>query len=186
MVVQTAEPKGRATRVNNAKIVYDSHFNANEWFVILGLCIGLLVMFIVPRRFPGKLTAVFFMIGIALGALSDHNVGTVPISLYDTSDTSAFDLADIPAITMYGAYSYLFFYLYDMLKLRTKFIPLYILGWAFVSTGMEWMAKLAGVFHYNYGFWLGISFVIYIGVHSLMVLLYYLMLRAYQIDIQGR
>lgn len=159
------------------KIVYDSHFNANEWFVILGLCIGLCMMFILPSRFPRKLFILYFMIGVTFGALSDHNIGTVPISFYDTSDTSAFDIADIPAILMYGPYSYLFFYLYEFLKVKNSFIPVYILSWALISTGIEWVAVRLGVFYYHHGYWLGISFVIYLLVHSVWVVFFHLIKR---------
>lgn len=117
------------------------------------------------------------MFGVTFGALSDHNIGTVPTSFYDTSDTSVFDLADIPAILMYAPYSYLFFYLYDLLKVNDRFIAVYVLSWALISTGMEWGAVRAGVFHYHHGYWLGISFVIYLMVHSVMVLLFHLMRR---------
>lgn len=161
-----------------SKIVYDTHFNTNEWFVILGLGVGLCLMVILPRRFPRKLSILYFIFGMTFGALSDHNIGTVPVSLYDTSDTSAFDWADMPAISMYGPYSYLFFYLYDFLKVKLKWIPIYILSWALVSTVFEWAAVRAGVFHYGKGYWLGISFEIYLLIHSAMVLLFHLMRRA--------
>lgn len=125
---------------------------------------------------------IYFMFGVALGAVSDHNIGTVPISLYDTSDTSVFDLADIPAISMYGPYSYVFCYLYDLLNTKHRYIPFYILGWALISTCMEWVAVRLGVFHYNHGYWLGISFVIYLVVHSMMILLFYLTQRTQTVE----
>lgn len=157
------------------KIIYDTHFNANEWFVSIGLLVGLILMWVLPNRFPRKLVIIYFTLGVTFGALSDHYIGTVPVSFYDTSDTSVFDLADVPSIIMYGAYTYLFFYLYDLMKIKNKFNMVYILSWSFTSTMIEWVAVQLGVFHYLKGYWLGISFTIYLLVHSSWVLFFHLM-----------
>lgn len=161
-----------------ATIVYDNQFNANDWFGIIGLCLGLFILFIVPSRFPRKLSILFCLCGLTFGTLADHYIGTVPKSSYDTGNTSAFDFADVPTLLMYGPYSYLFFYLYDLLKIKTNLIPLYILSWALVSTFIEWFGILTGVFHYNNGYWLGISFMIYLLVHSFWVIFFNLIIHA--------
>jgi hypothetical protein len=161
-----------------SKIVYDTQFNANDWFGIIGLCLGIFIMFILPSRFERKLSILFFLCGITFGTLADHYLGTVPKSLYDTGNTSYFDFGDVPSLLMYGPYSYLFFYIYDLLKIKAKSIPLYILAWSFVSTCIEWIGVQAGVFHYNNGYSLRISFMIYLLVHSFWVIFFYLMLHA--------
>ena len=161
-----------------ATIVYDTQFNANDWFGIVGLCLGVSVMFLLPSRFPRKLTILFCLWGILFGTLADHYIGTVPKSLYDTGNTSAFDFADVPVLMMYGPYSYLFFYLYDLLKVKSSLIPLYILSWALVSTSIEWLGIVSGVFHYNTGYWIGISFMIYLLTHSFWVIFFHLILYA--------
>lgn len=160
------------------QIVYDTHFNTNEWFGIIGLCLGLSTMFILPSRFPRKLCILFFLCGITFGALADHYVGTLSTNLYDTGDTSYFDFADVPILFTYGPYSYIFFYLYDLLKMKIKWIPLYVLSWALVSTVLEWTAVHIGIFHYHHGYWLGISFMIYLLVHSAWVIYFHLIVHA--------
>jgi hypothetical protein len=164
--------------MTNTKIIYDTHFNGNEWFLILALLVGFSLLYFLPHRFPRKVSILFFIFGVTFGALADHIVGTVPISFYDTCDTSYFDFMDIPAILMYGPYSFLFYYIYDLLKIKINNIPLYILGWSIISTVLEWAAVQMGVFHYRHGYWLGISFIIYLVVHSVMVVLYYYIQRA--------
>ncbi len=154
--------------------VYDTQFNANEWFVIIGLCLGLFIMFKLPSRFPRKLSILFFLCGVTYGTLADHYIGTVPTSFYDTGDSSDFNFADVPSLLRYGPYSYLFFYIYDLLKIRTNLIPLYILSWSLVSTVIEWTGVQIGVFHYSNGYWLGISFMIYLLVHSIWVIFFIL------------
>lgn len=158
--------------------IYDTQFNANEWTVILVLCVGLFLVFILPRRFPTKLSSLFFMCGVTFGFFFDHVLSVIPVSFYDVNDTSKLEFMDFVSYWMYGPVSYLFFYLYDLLKVRIKFIPLYILSSTLISTCFEWCTVKIGIFHYDHGYGLGISFVIYLMVHSCWVWFYYLMKRA--------
>ncbi|KPV42535.1 hypothetical protein AN477_16980 [Alicyclobacillus ferrooxydans] len=156
-------------------ITYDNQFNANEWFVIVALFLGLFVTFKLPSRFSRKLSALYFLCGISFGAFFDLTLGTIPRSFYDIGDSSTYQFVDFLSLLMYGPFSYLFFYLYDFLKLNLKLSPLYILSWTLLSLGTEWLGVQLGVFHYHYGYGLQISFVIYLIVHSLWVLFFYLM-----------
>jgi hypothetical protein len=160
-----------------ATIVYDNRFNANEWFGIIGLFIGLLFMIKLPSRFPRKIAILFFLCGLTFGTLADHYIGTIPKSLYDTGNTSDFDLTDVPSLLMYGPFSYLFFYIYDFIKIKTNFIPIYILFWSLASSLFEWLGGLAGLFHYNNGYWIGISFMIYLLVHSIWIIFYHIIYK---------
>lgn len=159
-------------------IVYDHQFSGNELYGIIGLCIGLIVMYKLPLRFSRKLSILFFLCGITFGTLADHYIGTVPKSLYDTGNTSAFDIADVFVLLMYGPYSYLFFYIYDRFKIKIHLIPVYILFWSVTSVFFEWIGIRTGEFHYNDGYWLGISFIIYLLIHSIWVIFFYLMVYA--------
>lgn len=115
-------------------IIYDTQFNGNEWFGIIGLCLGLMLIFLLPKRFSRRLSILFLLSGVTFGALADHYIGTVPKSLYDTGNSSAFDIADVFVLFMYGPYSYLFFYILDLLKIKARTIPLYILLWSLFSS----------------------------------------------------
>jgi hypothetical protein len=157
--------------------IYDTHFNANEWAVILGLCVGHLLIFVLPRRFTIKLSIIFFMCGVTCGFLFDHVLSVIPVSFYDVNDTSKLEFMDFVLYWTYGPVSYLFSYLYDLLRVKVKFSPLYILSSALISTCLEWGAVKIGIFHYDHGYGLGISFVIYLIVHSFWVWFFYLMQR---------
>lgn len=133
-------------------IRYDHHFNGNEWFVIIALIIGILVVCLLPRRFPKQIAIVFVGCGIFFGFFFDHTLSVLPVSFYDIGDTSHFELTDFLSQYMYGPYGYLFFYLYDRLSIRPRFSPIYILVWAFLSTGIEKVAEMLNVFHYRNGY----------------------------------
>lgn len=156
-------------------IVYDNRFNWNEWFVIVGLLLGGATVVILPRRFSRKLSVIFFLFGVTSGSFFDLTLGVLPVSFYDVGDESSYQFMDFLSLIMYGPFSYLFFYLYDFMKVRPKYCPLYILGSALVSLGFESIGYRVGVFHYSHGYGWQISFIIYLVLESLWLLLFYLL-----------
>ncbi|MCU9614909.1 hypothetical protein OEV98_15295 [Caldibacillus lycopersici] len=158
--------------------MYDHHFNANEWFVILSLVVGTVVVLILPKRFPKQITTIYLLCGVFIGFVFDHTLSILPVSFYDLNDNSKFELTDFLSHVMYGSYSYVFFYIYDCLKVSPKFSLVYILIWAIISFWIEKLGLVFGVYHYRLGYKLFYSYVIYLMVHSLWVALYYFM-KAY-------
>jgi len=154
-------------------IVYDYRFNSNEWFVIITLCIGILLVFWLPRRFPKKQAIVYFMCGVFFGFFFDHTLSVIPVSFYDVNDTSNFQIMDFISYWQYGPFSYLFFYIYDRLRITPALSPIYILICSLFSVLMEWFAVLFGVFHYRHGYTLVYSFPIYLLIESIWVTLFY-------------
>lgn len=152
-------------------IIYDNHFNSNEWFIIVGLLIGIITLIIIPKRFPIKTAIVFFMCGFFTGFFFDHSLSVEPVSYYDVNDKSSYQIMDFLSYITYGPVSYLFFHIYD--RLRPVSIPIYILIGSLISTGLEWGAVHAGIFHYRHGYNLYFSFPIYLLVQSCWLALYY-------------
>jgi hypothetical protein len=151
--------------------VYDNQFNSNEWFIIIGLCIGIIVTLFLPKRFPSKTAIVFFMCGIFTGFFFDHSLSVEPVSFYDVNDNSSYQFMDFLSYVTFGPYSYLFFYIYDCL--RPKSASLYILISSFISITIEWFAHYSGVYHYSHGYKIFYSFPIYLFVQSCWLILYF-------------
>lgn len=101
-----------------------------------------------------------------------------PVSFYDINDSSRFEGMDFFSHVMYAPYSYLFFYLYDLFRIKPRHSLLYVLVWAFVSAGFERLCVAVGVYHYQHGYNLYYSFEIYLAVLSLWVIMYHV-LKAY-------
>ncbi len=154
-------------------MIYDNQFNTNEWFIIIGLSIGLVCVAICPKRFPKQIAIVFFMCGVYSGFFFDHSLSVEPVSFYDVNDSSKFQLMDFISYWMYGPLSYFFFYIYDRLQIKPALAPMYIFVWSFASFGLEWLAVVCGVFHYVHGYKLAYSFPIYLMVQSCWIALYY-------------
>lgn len=153
-------------------IRYDNHFNANEWFIVISLLIGTLLVLILPKRFTKKTASVYLMSGVFFGFFFDHTLSVLPVSFYAINDSSTFELMDFLSHVMYAPVSYLFFYLYDFFNIRSHFSLLYILVWAFVSVGIERLCVIVGIFHYQHGYSIYYSFIIYLLIESFWVLFY--------------
>lgn len=151
-------------------IYYDNRWNANEWFVIGMLILGFTIVALLPRRFPLNWSTVFTLYGISAGLFLDHSISVEPVDFYDVNESSRYELLDFLTYVMYGAFSYIFAYLHDHWKIKSSHDPLYVLGWSLLSTGTEWIAGQAGVFHYKNGYNLYYSFPIYLLLTSLYML----------------
>ncbi|MDD9271580.1 hypothetical protein ACFPES_31565 [Paenibacillus sp. GCM10023248] len=158
-----------------SEIRYDYSFNLNEWFIVIALIVGTLMVLWLPRRFSKKTACVYLMCGVFNGFFFDHTLSVFPVSFYDINDTSRFEVMDFFSHVMYAPYSYLFFYLYDFFRVKTSNAMLYILVWAFVSTGFERLCVLVGIFHYQQGYSIYYSFCIYLVVLSLWVTIYHVL-----------
>lgn len=117
------------------------------------------------------------MCGVYTGFCFDHTLSLEPFGLYDVNDTSNYNIMDFFSYWMYGPYSYLFFYILDMLKLKSSFYPIYILICSLISVLFEWAAHMSGVFHYLHSYSLYDSFPIYLAVQSFWVVLYAVLSR---------
>lgn len=152
-------------------IVYDNRFNFNEWFILLGLCLGFLIIWLLPKRFPKRFSIIFFMCGVYTGFFFDHSLSVEPVNFYDVNDKSSYQFFDFLSYVSFGPVSYLFFYIYDRLKPASA--PLYILIWAFIYIGIEGLSDWMGVYHYRHGYKIYYSFVIYLIVNSFWIGFYH-------------
>ncbi|WP_338113130.1 hypothetical protein [Paenibacillus artemisiicola] len=153
-------------------IIYDTRFNANEWFVLGGFLVGIGLVLFLPKRFSMQRTILYYMCGVYSGFFFDHSLSVEPVSYYDVNDTSDYELMDFLSYFAYGAVGYLFFYVFDKLRVRMPYVPVYILAWSLASVGLEWISVRIGVFHYNYGYKLAYSFPIYLIVQTAWTMLF--------------
>ncbi|TLS53890.1 hypothetical protein FE782_00600 [Paenibacillus antri] len=158
-----------------SEVRYDHDFNLNEWFIVVSLLVGILAVLWLPRRFDKKTTGLYLICGAFIGFFFDHTLSVLPVSYYVINDSSRFEVMDFFSDVMYAPYSYIFFYLYDFIRIKPRHSLLYILVWAFVSAGIERLSVIVGIFHYRHGYNLYYSFVIYLMVLSLWVTLYHVL-----------
>lgn len=66
----------------------------NEWFIVIALFFGALMVLWSPRRFSKKTAGVYLMCGVFCGFFFDHTLSVLPVSYYVINDTSHFEVMD--------------------------------------------------------------------------------------------
>lgn len=153
-------------------MVYDTHFNGNEWFVIGITILNLTAMWFLPRTYSPLQMTFNMLIGITFGLLFDHTIGIPPYDLYDLGDHSNYQLFDLLSYVMYAPFGYWFIYGYERLRMYEFMTIVYILCWAGMALVMEWLGVRIGVFHYKHGYQLAYSLPIYLSLLSIHLLMY--------------
>ncbi|WNB93363.1 hypothetical protein [Bacillus sp. NEB1478] len=156
------------------KSVYENSFDSNEWFVIISLVALCALVWFLPRIFSWLEGFFHFTIGIYIGMFYDHTISVKPWDFYDVNDTSAYQFIDFLSYIMYGPYSYLFMYLYVKLRIKGLMIIGYLLIWTFFSLILEYISVKIGLFHYEKGFKMHWSIVIYLSAQMLQILLFHI------------
>jgi hypothetical protein len=142
-------------------------FDENEWFVLTGLVILLLIFWKLPKHFPPALTFMILLFTINLGITADYTLATeFPFDAYDALDTAKFDLFDfIMSNINYGLFGYVFIYFYDKWHVKGLIRLLYIGFWVALSVLMEFIATKLNVFTYN-DWNLRYSFICYLFIFA--------------------
>lgn len=154
-------------------------FDANEWFIIVGLIVGYTMIILLRKRFPTMIFVLVFLFSITVAKLFDATLGVPPFELYDINDWPKLDLMDILIHLLYPPFAYLFVYLYDMWRIRGIYVLVYILLFTSFGVALEWFGTLCGVYHYKE--WnLLYSFTVYMCNQILLLLFFRMLMNHYQ------
>lgn len=153
-------------------IVYDRGFNGNEWYIISTLVISSIIIFFTPKAFTLLESIAYYLFGIFTGMFFDHTISVPPWDFYDVNDLSKYEFFDFLSYIMYGPYSYFFIYLHFKLNVKGYMNILYISLWTIFSLLTEWIALKIGIFHYNKGYSIYWSPMVYVFFQTLQVMLY--------------
>ncbi|MFD2446905.1 hypothetical protein ACFSO7_23470 [Bacillus sp. CGMCC 1.16607] len=154
------------------------HFDENEWFLIISLCIVFLFVLFLPRRFPTTLSITFFFIGIGIAMFSDFLLGIPPVNFYDINDSSNYEIFELITFILYSPFAYLFIYFFEKWEVKGLYISLYILVWSIIGTLYEALAVYFHVYKYH-GWNFGYSFLFYLASQLITLLIYYFIKKNY-------
>ena len=154
-------------------------FDQNEWYLIIALFITLLIVSILPRRFPLSITILLFLFAATIARLSDHIFAGLYLDLYDVMDTNKFELFDLLSYFLYMPFAYFFVYFYDKWKIRGIYILLYIVASSLGGVLIEWISHYFHVFDYKW--WkIQYSLPIYLIVQPFTLIFFEFIYKAYK------
>ncbi|GAA0479829.1 hypothetical protein GCM10008986_00340 [Salinibacillus aidingensis] len=147
------------------------HFDHNEWFVLTGVILSYLLVFLLPRRFPLSVILLVMLCAIVFARVLDHMMASPSLDLYDIMDKGNYELFDLVLYSFYAPFAYLYIYLFDKFNVKGIWTGLYILVWSLIAIGFERVNVYFGVF--NYHGWKGAySFPVYLAVQSFTLLFF--------------
>ncbi|TVY03951.1 hypothetical protein [Paenibacillus cremeus] len=155
-------------------------FDQNELLVIGFLIILILLLWLLPKRFPTSVTILILSFSIGISRIVDHSLAGPQIDFYDVMDTGDYELFDFFCYILYAPFAYVFVYLYDKWNIRGMYILLYITACSFVGIVFEWFTTTPYIHFFIYKQWsILYSFPIYLFIQSCTLLFYHVLKRIY-------
>jgi len=125
-------------------------FDLNEWFIIGATIAAWAAAFPVVRRLEPLLVLGLWLFNFFLAQGADFILAAKPLDLYDINDEKAYGLFDLILYMLtYPPVGILAGALPHRLAMNGSQIVAFILAASALTVGLEWLAHLAGVYHYN-------------------------------------
>ncbi|MCM3601026.1 hypothetical protein M3175_09810 [Robertmurraya korlensis] len=147
------------------------NYDINEWFIIIGLLVSILLIILLPKRFPHTISTLILMFCMVIPIILDTMIATKPFDFYDINDTSKFELFDFLLWFFYAPFGYFFLYGFDKWNLRSFGLLIYIIVSSMLAVGFEFITIKAHIFTFD-GWHLFYSFPIYLVVQSAYIAFY--------------
>lgn len=147
-------------------------FNDNEWFILVGIICLYGVVFLLPRRLDPKITLILFVWGFTVSKFFDFTIGGGLFDYYEVNDSAHYEIFDEMSYFVYAPFSYFFIYFFDALRIKGKFIGMYILSWSIIAVGSEWLTVIFHMITYKKGYTMMMSFPIYLFTQSMTLIFY--------------
>jgi hypothetical protein len=158
-------------------------FDKNEIWILILLVITFIIVKLLPKRLPRKITLLSFLWGIASGMLFDFTIGGGLLDFYKVNDTHNYGIFDFLYYFLFAPFSYFFIYFYETLRVNKKSFIWYVLGWSTLGLGMNWLLAKLDIIHFQHGYELPYSFSVFLFIQTITVL-YFELIKAKQGDLK--
>lgn len=147
-------------------------FNKNEIYVLVLLVIAYSAFFLMPKILPRHITILFFLWGFASSTLFDFTIGGGLLDFYKVNDSNSYELTDLLTYFLFAPFSYFFVYFYERFRVRRIGFIIYVAAWSFMGLAMERVSTWMGVTHYQNGYQLHYSLIVFLVVQTTTALYY--------------
>ncbi|MFD1361254.1 hypothetical protein [Lentibacillus salinarum] len=152
-------------------------FDKNEIYVLVMLVISYAAFFMFPKKLPRDMTLLFLVWGFTIATFLDFTIGGGVMDFYKVNDSDKYELTDLLTYFLFAPFSYFFVYFYRRFQIGRKTIIFYIIGWTLLALLMERVSLFMDVVHYNNGYSMTFSIVVFLVVQTTTALYYELILR---------
>jgi hypothetical protein len=151
------------------------NFDKNEIYILIMLVVAYTAFFLFPKKLPTSITILFLVWGFASATLFDFTIGGGLLDFYQVNDSNKYELFDLISYFLFAPFSYFFIYFYERFHIGRKAFIFYVLGWCFVALLMEKVSGYMGLTHYQRGYHLKYSLVVFLVVQTTTALYYELL-----------
>jgi hypothetical protein len=148
------------------------NFDKNEIYILVMLAIAYAAFFLFPKKLSPQVTILFLVWGFASSTLFDFTIGGGLLDFYKVNDSNHYELSDLLTYFLFAPFSYFFVYFYERFKIGRKVFIFYVLGWCIVGLVMERVSSFMGVTHYQHGYNIKYSLVVFLVVQTTTALYY--------------
>ncbi|WP_318508760.1 hypothetical protein [Bacillus sp. T3] len=161
-------------------ILWES-FDKNEIYTLVLLLLAYTAFFVFPKKLPLNITVMLLTWGFATSNLVDFTIGGGLLDFYKVNDSNRYELTDLLTYFQFPAFSYFFIYFYKVLNINKKRFIFYIIGWTIVGLTMEKISSLMGAIHYQHGYKIYFSVIVFLLVLTTTALYYELIRKKLKI-----
>jgi uncharacterized membrane protein YhdT len=147
-------------------------FDKNEIYILILLVVSYTAFFLFPKRLPTSITILFLVWGFASSTLFDFTIGGGLLDFYKVNDSNEYELFDLLSYFLFAPFSYFFVYFYERFKIGRKAFIIYVLGWCIVGLLMEKVSGFMGLTHYQHGYSMKYSLIVFLVVQTSTALYY--------------
>ena len=148
-------------------------FDQNEWYIIISAIILVLLLYKLPKRFPGSVTVLLLLFTVSVARVADHLLAGPHKDFYDIMDTGKYELFDLFSYIPYAPFGYLFIYFYDKYRLNGLLLALYIVCCSIGGIIVEWLVSTSYIGFLQYKNWNEFySLPVYLIVQPLTILFF--------------
>lgn len=147
-------------------------FDLNDYIVIGGLLISWSCYFVLPKIFTKQVTVLIFLYSMTTASIMDNSFGAAPFDFYDIMDGADYTGMDLMVYLLYPPFGYFFLYFYQKLKVKGRFVILFISVASLLSLCMEWFFFKMNLFQYKNGYQIINSLCVYLAIQSIHILFY--------------
>lgn len=157
-------------------------FDKNEIYILVMLVLSYAAIFLFPKILPRDITILFLVWGFASSTLFDFTIGGGLLDFYRVNDSNRYELTDLLTYFLFATFGYFFIYFYEKFRINQKRFIFYILGWTIIGLMMEKVSGWMGVTHYQHGYKIYYSIVVFLIVQTTTGLYYQLLKPIKQIS----
>jgi hypothetical protein len=156
-------------------------FDKNEISILIMLIVAYALIYVLPRKYKREITLLFLFFGLTLGFVFEFTIGGGLIDFYKLNDSDRYELFDVIYFLLFAPFGYLFVYLYDTFHINKKTFIVYIMAWALMGVGMQWVFTLINIIDFKKDYRVPYSFAIFLITQTITALYYELVSSKRQI-----